>query len=144
MAEKDLIQTVPHGSQFWDKPFNQLINAVNGLMGGVEPTHLTSVFTYVNGVTGSGGEAWYWTLGNYKLVFLWTGSFQTPKNFVHDCAGVTVPDAIAPIHETNILVSRGSILINGYGKTNTFHVFTANAVDGETSGIGSVFYIARN
>lgn len=137
------IANVQKAQNDWQTPVNEVISAVNSLVGGLEPTHLTNVFTYVNGVTGAGGEAWYWSIGDYKLVYLWTGSFTTPKGFVHDSEGMTIPDTITPIHEVNILTSRDNTLINGYGKTNTFHIFTTNAADGETSGIGSVFYLAK-
>lgn len=56
---------------------------------------------------------------------------------------MSVPDEIAPIHEVNIVTSRDNFLVNGYGKTNTFHVFKRDASGGEASGVGSVMYIAR-
>lgn len=139
------IEEVKKAQGDWQAPVNKVINAVNGLLGGVEPTHLTNVFNYLNGVTGNGSEAWYWVLGGCKLVYLFTGSFQTPKGFQTDDVGMEVPDDIAPLHETNILVSRDNILINGYGATNRFHVFvTNNTSSTQTSGIGSVFYLAKN
>lgn len=129
----------------WQTPVNEVISAVNSLVAGVEPTHLTNVFSYLNGVTGNGSEAWYWVIGGCKLVYLFTGSFQTPNGFQTDDVSMEVPDEIAPLHETNILVSRDDILINEYGATNKFHVFiTNNTSSTKVTGIGSVFYLAKN
>lgn len=129
----------------WQTPVNEVISAVNSLVAGVEPTHLTNVFSYLNGVTGNGSEAWYWVIGGCKLVYLFTGSFQTPNGFQTDDVSMEVPDEIAPLHETNILVSRDDILINEYGATNKFRVFiTNNTSSTKVTGIGSVFYLAKN
>lgn len=139
------LQSITKGQSDWQDNVNQTIQAVNGLMGGVEPTHLTNVFSYLNGVTGNGSEAWYWVIGGCKLVYLFTGSFQTPNGFQTDDVSMEVPDEIAPLHETNILVSRDDILINEYGATNKFHVFiTNNTSSTKVTGIGSVFYLAKN
>lgn len=139
------INQVAKGQSDWQENVNQTIQAVNGLTAGAEPTHLTNVFSYLNGVTGNGSEAWYWVIGGCKLVYLFTGSFQTPNGFQTDDVSMEVPDEIAPLHETNILVSRDDILINEYGATNKFHVFiTNNTSSTKVTGIGSVFYLAKN
>ncbi|WP_288638820.1 hypothetical protein [uncultured Lentilactobacillus sp.] len=107
---------------------------------------MTNVFSYLNGAYedgGRGAEAWYWIIGDYKLVYLWTGWYRTSKDFKADAAAMTVPDEIAPIHEVNIITSRDNFLINGYDRTNTFHVFKLDTSGGEASGVGSAMYIAR-
>lgn len=139
------IANVQKAQNDWQENVNQTIQAVNGLTAGGEPTHLTNVFSYLNGVTGNGSEAWYWVIGGCKLVYLFTGSFQTPNGFQTDDVSMEVPDEIAPLHETNILVSRDDILINEYGATNKFHLFiTNNTSNTQVTGIGSVFYLAKN
>ena len=83
-------------------------------------------------------------MGKYKLVFLWTNSFNATDKFKADDVAGILPSNLAPIHEINILTDRTNILANDYVNPTEFHLFKSDATGGKTSGIGSTMYLASN
>ena len=136
------IETVQKAQDDWQTPVNQVINAVNGLLGGVEPTHLANPISCINGTTVQNSNAYYWPAGKYKLVLLHVYSMAGNKDAIsHYQPAFQVPDELKPIVSVRIGLTQDVMAADqGNGK------FTLWAKDGAklTDMSGSVLYLANN
>lgn len=97
----------------WQEPVNKIVDAVNGLMAGVEPTHLDNPVEYLNGTTGAGTQAWVWQKGSVKLVVIALALFKLAK----DQSGQVImrlPDNLKPVTEFQVPVNQDGLITNGY------------------------------
>lgn len=143
------LQTVSKGQSDWQENVNQTIQAVNSLMAGVEPTHLTNPVTYLNGTTGNGSEAWIFEEGSVKLVVVYLGFFKLAQN-MNGKIVMQLPDTLKPHSEFQVPINQDGLITNGYnsaGPTTDVYYFNWNSSSGDTS-LGdrraTLIYIANN
>lgn len=141
MAIDHISPQAPH----WDRNVNEVIDAVNTLMGGVEPTHLTDPVTYVNGTTGNGSEAWIWKLGSVKLAIVFLKFFKLGENASGQVIG-KLPDALLPYSDFQAPVNQDGLITNGYGPSTDLYYYNWNGTNTATN-VGdrraTLFYIAK-
>lgn len=129
------LQTINKGQSDWQENVNATIQAVNSLMGGVEPTHLTNPVTYLNGTTGNGSEAWIWKSGSVKLAVVFLKFFKLGKNANGQIIG-RLPDTLQPHSDFQVPINQDGEITNGYssaGPTPDLYYFNWNSASGDTS-----------
>lgn len=136
------IEEVKKAQDDWQAPVNKVINAVNGLLGGVEPTHLANPISCINGTTVQHSDAYYWKAGKYKLVLLdiynMTGSQDA---ITHYQSAFQVPDEIKPIVSVRMGLTQ-DVMAADQGNGN--FVLWAKGSAKLTELSGSVLYLANN
>lgn len=144
MAIDHISPQQPH----WDRNVNQVVDAVNTLVGGVEPTHLDNPVTYVNGTTGNGSEAWIWKSGTVKLAVVFLKFFKLGKNASGQIIG-KLPDVLQPHSDFQVPINQDGLVTNGYsasGPTTDLYYFNWSGTNTDTS-LGdrraTLIYIAK-
>lgn len=98
------ISTVRKAQGDWQTPLNETINAVNGLVGGAEPTHLANPLAFTNGYTGN-SDAYTIQSGNFIIVILAIYNLDTSKGTTGDWAAVAqIPDNIKPVDNEQLRI----------------------------------------
>ena len=136
------IANVQKAQNDWQEPVNEVINAVNGLMGGVEPTHLANPVSCINGTTVQESNAYYWPAGKYKLVLLSIYNMAGSKDAISQYqSAFQVPDELNPILSTRITLTQD---VTAADQGNAKFVLWAKDGAKLTELSGSVLYLANN
>lgn len=136
------IEEVKKAQGDWQTPVNKVINAVNGLLGGVEPTHLANPISCINGTTVQHSDAYYWKAGKYKLVLLDIYNMAGSQDAItHYQSAFQVPDEIKPIVSVRMGLTQ-DVMAADQGNGN-FVLWARNGAK-LTDMSGSVLYLANN